>query len=106
MLGNILQKSESHRRKIALASTFFIFMLIAGVWGNMRGFLGNSTQVDEAPAITVEVARPAKPTKAIGNSFSGVLRELTKQFDSFKESLASVFVPFITGIEVYDSSGK
>jgi hypothetical protein len=95
MLTNLLNKPEAYRKKIALVSTVFIFMLIVGVWANVRGFGSDSAKLAVAPQIEEKKGDTA-PTRALSRSFS-------ESFNAFKESLASVFVPFITGIEVYES---
>lgn len=106
MYEKILNKPESYRKKLAVFSSLFIFMLVVGAWGNVRGFWSNSetnvtVSTEEKPSDTKQlilVSKTSSPTpiQAVRRSFSGVM-------SAFKESLASVFVPFITGIEVYNS---
>ena len=128
MLDNLLQKPESYRHKVAAGSAFGITLVIAAVWAFTNGFFGFGTTttvtrtesgsqqliasaVASNSSVTASASKttPRKsdntansPLDNTKNAFGAAFGEIGKQFEGLKESLASVLVPFITGIDVYE----
>jgi hypothetical protein len=128
MLDKILEKPESYRHKVAAGSAFALTLMIAGVWAYTNGFFGFGTTTtvtrsesqqliasviasDSSVSASATKTAPRKsdntansPLDNTKNAFGAAFGEMGKKFDMLKESLASVLVPFITGIEVYEKT--
>jgi hypothetical protein len=50
--------------------------------------------------------KPNSPLANAKNAFSAAFSEIGSQYSDIIESMSSVIVPFVTGIEVYDKSEK
>ncbi len=106
LLEKIRQKPESHKQGVALSLSLVITFLVALGWAGQRGMIGGG-DLAEAPkvenqnqtALSVNALSPIESSK---QSLSSGLSQIKEVYDSFKDSLASVLVPFITGIEVYE----
>ncbi len=106
--NSIMQKPESHRHKWALGLTLFFSMLIFVSFAFYRGFIsfGNTgTLADKKPlnnmANVVSAESVPSPIENSRETFKSSFDGIKKQYQSFKDSVSSVFVPFITGIDVY-----
>lgn len=103
---SIMEKPEDHRNRwavgLAVVSSLFIF---AG-FGFYKGYI--SIEINRSVAPKTQVATPIMAEDApspIDNSkkiFKSAFIEIESQYRAFKESVSSVIVPFITGIEVYE----
>lgn len=114
MLEKLKQKPESHRHKVALGTSFLVTLLIAGVWAGQKGFFGFSEEtvvtknqvevVDKNPVAKNQ--KENSPLANTKNAFSAAFSEINVKYSEIKESMSSVIVPFMTGIDVYDKSEK
>ena len=104
-----MQKSEEHRNKWALGLTVAFSVFIFVSFGFYKGYLnfGNpdsmvaqSATKNIANVISADLApSPIENSKRL---FGDTFGEIIEQYNSLKDSLSAVFVPFITGIEIYD----
>lgn len=105
---SIMEKPEAHREKWALGLTVFLTAIIFFSWTLYKGYfdLGDSSTVaKEEPKIqTAAAAMAPGPIENSKNTIRNAFDDFRKQYNDFKESVSSVIVPFITGIEVYESS--
>jgi hypothetical protein len=97
----IMEREEEHRGKWATGLTFGVFVLIFMSFAFYKGFFsfGNS-QTQVANVISVEKA--PSPIQNTEETFGAAFSEIGKQYQSFKDSLSGVLVPFVTGIDVYE----
>ena len=107
-LESIRSKSESHRRGVAVGLSFFITLIVFLGWVGQRGFLGGNSSVAEAPKVevakqTASAANTISPLESSKKSFMSGFEEIKKTYQGFKESVSSVLIPFISGIEVYEN---
>ena len=105
-LQNILEKPDHHRENWALVMATFFSVFIFVSFAFYRGFLsfGGDYQIAEQKP-TVELASVASvptPIQSTKDTFTNAFKEIDNQYQQFKDSLSAVFVPFITGIEVYE----
>lgn len=98
--NEIMSKTERERSRWAFGMTVALTALIFVSFAFYRGYLsfgGSGTQV--ANVVSADLApSPIENTK---NVFGAAFGEIGQKYQEFKDSLANVFVPFITGIEVY-----
>ena len=106
--NSIMQRSESYRQKSALGLTLFCSIIIFVSFGFYKGFIsfGNAgTLANEKSSNNVANVVSAKsvpsPIENSKETFKSSFGDIKKQYQSFKDSVSAVFVPFITGIEVY-----
>lgn len=100
-----MQQSEESRNRWAISLTvvFSVFIFIGFAF--YKGFLSfegfnTVSKVQTANIVAAEVVpSPVENTK---KTFQAAFEEIDKKYQEFKESLSDVFVPFITGIEVYE----
>ena len=99
-----MAQSETHRNRwaLGLASTFTILIFISFAF--YRGFLsfGNPNNAKNQVASVVSAEKIPSPLQNTKQTFSSAFSEIDKQYQNFKNSLESVLVPFVTGIEVYE----
>ena len=104
-----MEKSEEHRNKWALGLTITLSVLIFGSFVFYKGYLsfGKESVVAEqksksnvATAVSLDLA--PSPVQSTKETFKAAFGEINKQYKEFTSSLSDVFVPFITGIEVYE----
>jgi hypothetical protein len=104
---SIMEKSEEHREKWALGLTVFFTAVIFFSWTLYKGYIdlgGSGTVVvKEEPKALVATAAAPGPIENSKSTLRNAFDEFAKQYSDFKESVSSVIVPFITGIEVYES---
>lgn len=102
---SIMGKPEEHRNKWALGLTVTLSVFIFISFAFYKGYLGfgNDNVVSKnqvANVISADLApSPVQNTK---ETFGTAFEEIGKQYQEFKNSISNVFVPFITGIEVYE----
>jgi hypothetical protein len=104
-----MTKSDEHRSRWALGLSVSFSILIFVSFAFYKGFLsfGNGgviaqqkTSNQVANVISAKLApSPIQNTK---ETFKSAFDEIGKQYQAFTDSLSAVFVPFITGIEVYE----
>ena len=107
-IDKINKRGEEYRRKSALFASLFVFVLLLGIWSLEKGILdlgsGDSSVLskrrDSVEIIKAESA--PSPLESSSGALSSVWSEMNKTYIDFKNSVSSVFVPFITGIEVYE----
>lgn len=104
-----MEQPEEHRNKWALGLAIGCSVFIFIGWGFFTGFLsfrGDSKLVGSKSgsqtAAVVSAKKVPSPVENTKNSFKSAFGEMKKQYQEFKDSMADVFVPFITGIDVYD----
>ena len=127
MLEELKQKPEPVRRRIALSTSVLAILLIFSVWAYGRGYFGysnpivvqntedNNNSLNSGESLSPSTASnsetpaglksntPITNTKSAANTIFGVINE---QFGQLRDSIAAVIVPFFTGINVYDKTGK
>jgi hypothetical protein len=105
----IMERDEEHRGKWATGLTFGVFVLIfmsfalyKDFWGfgNSGAIANQNSQSQMANVLSAEKA--PSPIQSTGETFSAAFSEIGKQYNSFKESISGVLVPFVTGIDVYN----
>ena len=104
-----MEKSEEHRNKWAFGLTVICSIFIFTGWGFFSGFLnfgGGSELTKQASknqtAAVVSTKSVPSPIENTKNTFKSAFGGIKEQYQEFKNSMADVFVPFITGIEVYE----
>lgn len=98
-----MERPEAYRNKwaVGLATTLSLIIFLA--FGFYKGYLNvqNSNQIEKVAIVPAEKApSPIENSKTV---FGGILKDFKSKYTDLKESMASVFVPFITSIEVYDN---
>ncbi len=109
-LEKIRQSSETHKQGVALGLSLVLTLVVAFGWAGQRGlieFSGDNLAQKASVAPSARAENPVSgdlPTPldqlklSLGSAWSG----LGEVYGSVRDSLAGVFVPFITGIEVYE----
>lgn len=106
--NSIMRKPEKHRNKWALGLSVTLSMLIFTSFAFYKGYFsfGNNILFQEKPksqvATVVSADVAPSPFENTKKTFEAAFEEISKQYKDFSDSLSAVFVPFITGIEVYD----
>ena len=109
--NSILEKPKEHREKWANGLSILLCIVILFSWVVYRGFFGisfsNNTLVKEetnkenlANIISADLA--PSPTENTKNFVMDSFGQMKEEVKNFKSSIESVFVPFITGIDVYN----
>ena len=104
-----MRESEEVRGKWAAGLTALSFVFIFFGWAFYKGYVdfgGSGAKVVEEQKISsakniaaVAVPSPLENSKeTLGAAFD----EIKSKYSALKESLSSVIVPFVTGIEVYE----
>lgn len=110
-LNDIRQKPEDHRRKVAFGLSIALTLVITLGWAAERGFLhtssGTVAESDlqgelRSSSQTATVATALTPLESSKQTFKAILGEFGTAYSSFKESMSSVLVPFVSGIEIYE----
>ena len=103
-----MEREESYRKRWALGLsivlTVFIFVGFAfykGYVGFGGGNIARQKSASQA-ANVISAENVISPIQSAKETFGTVLGELGKQYEKFKESVSDVFVPFVSGIEVYE----
>ncbi|HEY4515717.1 MAG TPA: hypothetical protein VJH67_00840 [Candidatus Paceibacterota bacterium] len=101
-IHKLKQKSESYRHKVAFFTASALTLAVLVGWAGYRGFI-NMPSGTVAYEETLEIEVVPSPIQNSRNAFGAAFEKFIEQFDSFKESIANVLVPFMSGIEVYES---
>lgn len=101
-----MEKPEEHRNKWALGLAVSLSVIILISFAFYKGYLsfGSGTNVVAEHKFSDQVAGAAAAPTPIENSketFKAAFDEINKQYQSFKDSISAVLVPFVTNIEVY-----
>ncbi len=106
LLEKIRQKPETHKKGVALGLALALTLVISLGWAGQKGWLGEGSIAGSAqPAesrLVGKVVQPLSPIESSKRSLTSGLSGLRGLYASMRDSVASVFVPFITGIEVYE----
>ena len=101
----IMEKPEEHRSKwalgLAIASTALIFISFSFYKGYL-GFGGGGVASKNQVANVVSAESAPSPIQNTKETFTNAFGEINKKYQEFKDSVSSVLVPFVTGIEVYE----
>jgi hypothetical protein len=99
-----MEREEAHRNKWVLGLTTFLTAVIFVSFAFYKGFLsfGNFSSSKNQVASVVSAEKAPSPIENTKTTFSAAFSEISKQFNNFKESMSSVLVPFVTGIDVYN----
>lgn len=109
VIHKLYQRPESYRHKVAFFTSSIISLAIFVSWAGFKGYIGlPNGQVAYTPeqnvaALAATQTEPASPFDNSINAFKAAFSQFGEEFESLKESLSNVFVPFISGIEVYES---
>ncbi len=92
------------KRTISFGLSLAIVLVLAFTWAEQRSIFGNSGDVAEVKTVTqtASALRPLPPIENSKRSLVSGMEEIKKSYQSFKESIYNVLVPFIANIEVYD----
>ena len=102
---------ESHKRSISIFLSSFFTIIFIFFWMIDRGFVGKSNEsvenqsmakVEKKEEIKSTVSKNMSPMEVIKRSVYSSAKSSKEIYLNIKESMASVFVPFITGIEIYE----
>lgn len=105
---SIMQKPEEERNRWALGLTVTFSVLIFAGFAFYKGYLGfggNAVFGGQTASVVSAEAVPS-PVQNTKDTFEAAFGEIGKQYREFKDSVSSVLVPFITGIEVYKRDTK
>ena len=103
-----MEKSEEHRNRWALGLAVVCSVFIFTGWAFYNGYLNfgnNGTiagQKSANQASVVSAKKVPSPVENTKETFKTAFGEIGKQYQDLKDSMSAVFVPFITGIEVYE----
>jgi hypothetical protein len=107
--NSIMTKPEAHRSKWAFGLTVVLSAFIFVSFMFYRGFLSfgsNQTLVKKnsssQTANVISATTVASPIQNTQKTLDAAFKEISKKYNEFTDSISSVFVPFITGIEVYE----
>jgi hypothetical protein len=106
--NQIMEQEESYRQKWATGLAVSFSLVIFVGFAFYKGYLGfeNSKSVVQKPTLelasVVSAEKAPSPIDGSKQNLKSLLYEIDNQYQSFKDSLANVLVPFITGIEVYE----
>jgi hypothetical protein len=116
MLETLRNKPEEYRRKFALGASTGIFLVMFFSWTYFNGYLGflnfggstivvssdNSSQI--ATVSVKDNIKTTSPFENASNTFGGLFDEITRQYETVRDSVSSVLVPFVTNIDVYEKT--
>jgi hypothetical protein len=107
--NSIMEREEAYRSKWALGLSVSLTLVIFFSFAFYKGYLSfGSSDLLVSKKSTNQMANvvsadlvpsPIENTKQV---FDAAFDEIGKQYKEFTDSLSSVFVPFISSIEVYE----
>src|SRR6185436_19629216 len=112
MLTKIRQKPEEYRKKLALGISSGVLFVMLLSWVYLNGFLGfgepiiaekNSNNTSQTASVALSDSS-ISPFDSSKSTFSGILNSIADQYHLLVETIGSVMVPFVRGIEVYEKS--
>ena len=105
-----MSKPEEYRNRWALGLSVTLSVFIFVSFAFYKGYLSFGSEklavgqkYSEQVASVVIAPSPVENTR---KTFETAFEEINKKYQEFKDSLSAVFVPFITGIEVYERDTK
>lgn len=107
---SILEQPEEKRHKLALGLSTALTILIIFSWAFSKGILSlrspNTTvaEKDDSSQVAnvISAEKAESPFQSTKETFESAFKQIESQYNEFKESVMSVMVPFVTGIEVYE----
>jgi len=87
LLDRLREKPESYRFRVAIIVAFVATLVIASVWVLTLDFGGGTGRAVSVPA--EDGAGGASPFETIWESFSGVFKESSQQFDELQDVFTS-----------------
>jgi hypothetical protein len=106
--NSIMEKSEDSRNRWALGLTITLSLMIFVSFAFYKGYLSfgnnNAIAAQKSSGQTASVVAAKSVPSPIQNTeetFKAAFDELNQQYQKFTDSVSSVLVPFVTGIEVY-----
>jgi hypothetical protein len=107
--NSIMKREEAYRNKWALGLSVSFSVLIFVSFAFYKGYinLGNNSDMakqknSDQLANVVSAKSLPTPIDNTKETLKAAFGEIGKQYAEFKNSVSSVLVPFITGIEVYE----
>lgn len=101
---SIMEKGEDHRAKWAFGISLALSLFILVGFGFYKGYLNinfGSGQMASAVSASTDSVKTLSPIDNSKKIIKSALRDVKKQYDALKDSVASVLVPFMSGVEVY-----
>lgn len=110
-MDRLRAKPESYRHKLAFFTATFLSLVVFVGWAGFEGYIRlpngevsyNESQQNIASVAASNSTNVLTPFDNSKNALRATMEQFSKQFGILKESLSNVFVPFISGIEVYES---
>ena|SRR3989344_7976509 len=111
-IEKLKRKPESYRHKLALLTASGIMLVVVTLWATSNGFVGlpqrsstvtqyDATRVYRGNSISIDDT--PSPIENSKGALGAALSQFMEEWNSIKDSMANVFTPFISGIEVYQS---
>lgn len=104
-----MERDESYRGKWAFGLATIFSVLILFSFAFYKGYLGFGGEADLAlqkpssqVANVVSADAAPSPIQNTKQVFGAAFDEISKQYQELKDLFSSVFVPFISNIEVYE----
>lgn len=103
-----MEKPEESRGRWALGLTVAFTVVIFFSFALHEGFVsfGNkgkiAEQKKETQVANVASSKAPSPIESSKETFKAAFKEIGDQYTELKETILNVFVPFISGIEVYE----
>jgi len=101
-----MQKPEEYRDRWVLGLSVFLTAVIFVSFLSYKGYLGFNNKKSSQTADVISAENIPSPIQNAQKTFGTAFGEIDKKYQELKDSLSAVFVPFITGIEVYDRGQK
>ncbi|MEK7062638.1 MAG: hypothetical protein AAB946_01235 [Patescibacteria group bacterium] len=108
-IHKLREQPESYRHKVAFFTTTVISLAIFVSWAGFKGYIGlpngqvaYEPEQNMAAILTSKTEAPSPFDNSI-NAFKAAFSQFGEEYNAIKESLSNVLVPFISGIEVYES---
>jgi hypothetical protein len=99
-----MEREEEYRNKWALGLTVTLSVVIFVSFAFYKGYFnlgGNNVASKSQMASVVSAESVSSPIQNTKKTFGAAFDEINKQYKQFTDSVSSVLVPFVTGIEVY-----
>lgn len=102
-IQNIRSKPEDHRRKVALGMSLTITAFIFVGWLSSKGWIGFTPSSDSKlqTAQVIQADKAISPIKSTSKTFKEAGDQIKAATKEFTDTISQVFVPFVTGIEIY-----
>lgn len=103
-----MQQNEDYRNRWAfgltvtcsiLVLTSFVFYKGLVSFGGDQNLVNQNTQT----ASVIKAEDAPSPIESSKDTISGLFGTMIREYSDFKDSIGAVLVPFVTGIDVYES---